>query len=249
MKISIITVSYNSSATIGKTLQSVCMQDHRDLEYIIIDGGSTDGTLEIINMYRDRITTVISEKDNGMYDALNKGLKLATGEVVGILNSDDFYVDDEVLSDVTDKFSETAADAVYGDLEYVRNDEQFTVFRTWRSGAYTHGMFLNGWMPPHPAFFVRRSAYINYGAFDTRLKSAADYELMLRFIHKFRIRVAYLPRVLVKMRVGGKSNSSIANRIRANREDRLAWEINGLKPRFYTIWMKPLRKIGQFLWS
>lgn len=246
MKISVITVCFNSASTIEKTLQSVCSQDHRDLEYIIIDGGSADNTLEIVDKYRSRITKVVSESDEGMYDALNKGLKLVTGEIVAILNSDDFYVDDEVLSDVAEKFGETGADAVYGDLQYVRNDENFTVFRTWKSGSYSHGMFLNGWMPPHPSFFVRKAVYERYGSFNTKLTSAADYELMLRFIHKFRIKVVYLPRILVKMRVGGKSNSSFSNRLKANREDRLAWELNGLTPRFYTLFLKPLRKIGQF---
>lgn len=246
MKISVITVCFNSEATIEDTLRSVISQDHKDLEYIVIDGSSTDRTLDIIGKYRSNISLLISEKDNGMYDALNKGLKKCTGEVVAILNSDDFYVHSSVLSKVAAEFERSGSDAVYGDLQYVHQDDPDKVFRTWISGTYKHGMFVNGWMPPHPSFFVKREVYEKYGDFNLKLRSAADYELMLRFIHKHRIKVSYVPEILVRMRAGGMSNSSIWSRLKANREDKLAWEINGLKPAFYTFFLKPLRKLGQF---
>lgn len=246
MKISIITVTYNSAKTIRDTINSVISQDYHDLEYIIVDGKSTDNTLSIVKEYTKNISKIVSEPDKGMYDAINKGIELASGDVIGILNSDDFYIDKDVLSDVMEKFSYSNADAVYADLYYVDTVSTNKIIRHWRSGKYNDGDFLKGWMPPHPAFFVKKSCYEKYGKFNLKLKSAADYELMLRFIHKYKIKLSYLERVVVKMRLGGMSNSSINNRIKANKEDRKAWEINGLKPEFYTLYLKPLRKILQY---
>lgn len=247
MKISIITVCYNSEATIADTLRSVTSQDHPELEYIVIDGGSTDGTLQIIEQYRSRITRVLSEKDEGIYFALNKGIALATGEVCGILHSDDFYPSPAILSRVCKTFATANTQSVYGDLQYVSRNDSEKVQRYWRSGEYTDGLFLKGWMPPHPAFFIKTDCYRQYGAFNTTLRSAADYELMLRMLHKHKISTTYLPEVLVKMRTGGKSNVSLLNRIKANKEDRLAWKLNGLKPGPFTLFMKPLSKVSQFL--
>ena len=246
MKISIITVTYNSAATVEATLASVVAQEHEDIEYIIVDGGSSDNTLEIVDRYKHRITKVISEKDNGIYDALNKGIALATGDVVGIIHSDDFYVHNKVLSRVAEEFSKGVS-SVYADLQYVNRDNPDKVVRHWRSGRYREGIFLAGWMPPHPTFFIRRNCYDKYGSFNTILRSAADYELMLRMLHKHKISTVYIPEVLVKMRVGGKSNASLINRINANREDRLAWKLNGLEPGLLTLIFKPLSKIRQFL--
>jgi glycosyltransferase involved in cell wall biosynthesis len=246
MKISIITVCRNSEETIEHTLRSVLAQEDIDLEFIVIDGGSTDSTMKIIGNYSENISTIISEKDNGMYDALNKGIALASGEVIGILHSDDFYASSQILSSVIRAFVSDGIDAVYGDLQYVAKENPDKIIRNWIAGPYTDGLFLKGWMPPHPAFFARRRCYEKFGRFNTEFKTASDYELMLRFIHKEKIKLAYIPLVLVKMRVGGKSNLSIANRIRANREDRLAWKINGLRPGFFTLSIKPLSKLKQF---
>ncbi|MCE6987717.1 glycosyltransferase family 2 protein [Dyadobacter sp. CY323] len=245
MKVSILTVVYNGAATIRHCIESVLKQDYSDIEYIIVDGGSTDGTQEIVQSYGSRITRFISEPDSGIYDAMNKGIQLASGDVIGILNADDYYAFPTVISEMAQVMSSGPFDGIYGDLEYVDSHE--TVKRKWISGQYEPGAFLNGWMPPHPTFFVKKEAYRNHGQFRLDLGSAADYELMLRFVHKAGVRIGYLPKVLVKMRVGGVSNSTLKNRIAANRNDLKAWEINGLRPRFYTLWLKPLRKIWQFI--
>lgn len=247
MKISIITVCYNSEKTILDTIQSVVNQSYSEIEYIIMDGGSTDTTLEKISQYKNKIAKVVSEPDNGMYDALNKAIDLCTGEIIAILNSDDVYADRNVIEEVVTKFIETGTDAIYGDLYYVAKDDLSSVSRYWKAGSFKENKFINGWMPPHPSFFVKKSCYIEYGKFNLGLVSAADYELMLRFIHKYKIKLTYLDRVLVYMREGGMSNTTIASRIRGNKEDKLAWKINNLNPHFYTTYMKPLRKIKQFI--
>lgn len=246
-KVSIITVCYNSAKTIEDTIQSVINQTYENIEYIIVDGLSTDNTLEIVNKYKDKIAKVVSEKDAGLYDAINKGIGLATGEIIANLNSDDFYIDNNVITDVVSKMEETKSDTLYADLYYVDALDTNKVVRNWVSGAYKKGMFFKGWMPPHPTFFVRKSVYDNYGKFNLELKSAADYEIMLRFIHKHECSISYLPRVVVRMRVGGVSNVSIKNRLKANREDKRAWEMNGLKPKPYTLIFKPLSKVLQFV--
>lgn len=246
MKVSIVTVCYNSAETIENTLISVISQSYPNIEYIVIDGQSTDATLEIIGRYKSKLAKVISEPDKGIYDAINKGIQLASGELVGVLNSDDFYVNSSVIEEVVNTLQQKNADCVYGDLQYVDRQNTDLVKRNWVSGKYEQGLFYKGWMPPHPTFFIKNECYKKYGYFNLKLKSAADYELMLRMLHVHQIKAAYLPKVLVKMRVGGKSNISLMNRIKANREDKLAWNINGIKPRFYTLLMKPLSKLGQF---
>ncbi len=220
-------------------------QNHDYKEYIIIDGGSTDKTPEIIRSFGNKVDRFISEKDNGIYDAINKGIRLASGEVIAILNSDDCYAHSNVLSSVADALSKSKTDSLFGDLDYVDLSMQ-KVVRKWRSGEYHRERFLNGWMPPHPAFFLKRSAYEKYGVFNTEFGISADYELMLRMLFKNKLSSVHLPEVLVKMRVGGKSNASVKNRLHANQEDRRAWEINGIQPRWYTLTLKPLRKLGQF---
>lgn len=247
MKISLITVSYNSEDTIEETIQSVLSQKGVDIEYILIDGASSDNTLSIIEKYKDRIDVVISEKDNGIYDAMNKGLQLASGDVVGILNSDDVFAYDEVLLNISKLFLDSEIDGVYGDLVYVDRFDLEKVKRKWVAKSYIEGAFLKGWMPPHPTFYVRKGVYDDFGLFNLDFTSAADYEIMLRFIHKFKIKLDYLPEVMVKMRQGGQSNASLLNRIKANREDKRAWEVNGLKPGKFTLLQKPLSKITQFL--
>ena len=245
-KVSILTVCYNSAATIEDTIKSVLSQQYENIEYIIVDGLSTDNTLEIVNKYKDQITTIISEPDKGLYDAINKGIGIATGDIVANLNSDDFYIDETVIGDVVAKMEEEKSDTLYADLYYVDPLDTNKVVRNWVSGKYQKGLFFKGWMPPHPTFFVRKCVYDKYGTFNLELKSAADYEIMLRFIHKHECSISYLPRVVVRMRTGGVSNMSLKNRLRANREDKKAWEMNGLKPKPYTLLFKPLSKLGQY---
>lgn len=247
MKVSIVTVVYNGSATIADAIRSVVAQSYPDIEYIVIDGASKDATLDIVRSFGNSVTRLVSEKDKGLYDAMNKGVGMATGDIIGILNADDFYLDGEVIAKVVRRFQDAACDGVYGDLLYVDPVDTDKIVRTWKSGQHYSNSFLYGWMPPHPTFFVKRTVYEKYGNFNLTLKSAADYEIMLRFIYKYKIKLAYLPEVIVKMRTGGTSNSSLKNRLRANGEDRMAWQINGLKPLFFTTWLKPIRKISQFI--
>lgn len=246
--ISIITATYNAAKTIRDCLE--CLKEQTTaVEHILIDGVSEDTTLDIANEYNNHLTHIISEPDQGIYDAMNKGLEIATGEIIGILNADDFYPANDTLAKVTQAFDDPTIDACYGDLLYVDGANSYKIVRNWRSGSFSPGKFYWGWMPPHPTFFVRRSVYEKYGLFNTELGSAADYEIMLRFLVKFGIQATYIPEVLVKMRTGGVSNASVQNRLAANIMDRKAWEVNGLKPYPWTLWMKPLRKIGQWIWK
>ncbi len=246
MRISIITVSYNSAATLKDTIDSVQRQAYEDLEHILVDGASTDGTMGIVQSHA-HISKWVSEKDNGLYYAMNKGFAMVTGDVVGILNSDDVYASDSVLKKVAAAFRDPAVHCVYGDLQYVQQHNLSKILRTWKAGKFNHRNFLYGWMPPHPTFFVRRSVYEKVGLFNTELKSAADYEMMLRILYRHHFHAAYIPEVLVKMRSGGISNASLRNRIRANREDAKAWKLNNKRPHFFTVYLKPLRKIPQYL--
>jgi len=182
-----------------------------------------------------------------MYDAINKGIQKSSGEVIGILNSDDFYVNNQVIENVMKMFESQPVDAVYGDLNYVDQQDTQRIIRKWRSGSFNKNRFLKGWMPPHPAFFIRKSCYQKFGLFNTDFGISADYELMLRMLYKHGISCAYLPEVLVNMRTGGKSNMSWKARWQANQEDRRAWKVNGLKPGPFTLWMKPLSKLEQIL--
>ncbi len=247
MKVSIITVTFNSATTVRDTIESVINQDYSDIEYLIIDGCSSDDTLEIVNGYKNRIAKIISEPDEGMYDALNKGISMATGDIVAILNSDDFYTDKSVISAVVSTLEESGADSCYGDLVYVDAADTSKVVRRWKSGEFSKNKFYQGWMPPHPGFFVRKFVYDSLGAFNLNLGSAADYELMLRFLLKNNVSTVYIPRVLVKMRIGGMSNGSIKNRLRANYYDRKAWRVNGISARPWTLFFKPLGKIVQYI--
>lgn len=244
-KISILTATYNSAGTIRDTLESVAKQTYPNIEHIIIDGVSKDNTLDIVKEY-PHVSKVICEADNGIYDAMNKGIQHCTGEVIAILNSDDFYTSNTVVEDALNEMKKFDADTLYGDLEYVDKNDITKVVRKWKSNHYKKNNWLNGWMPPHPTFFVKKEVYEKYGKFDLSLKSAADYELMLRFLYRYNVSTTYLPYVLVRMRTGGQSNISIANRYKANLEDRKAWKKNGLKPKFYTILWKPIRKVIQY---
>ena len=247
MKVSIITVCFNSIKTIERTILSVLSQDYPEIQYIIVDGGSTDGTLEVIGKYKDRINGFITGKDQGIYDAINKGIAKTSGEVIGILNADDVYTSKQVITRVVHAFREKGTDSIYGDLEYVSREEEGKVIRYWKSEPFRKELFLQGWMPPHPTFFVKKECYDRFGLFNIDFRISADYELMLRFLYKYGISTAYLPEVLVKMSVGGVSNRTLFSRIQANREDRRAWKINGLKPSSFTLIIKPLSKLQQFI--
>jgi glycosyltransferase involved in cell wall biosynthesis len=246
MKISIITITFNSEKTIRDTLDCVRQQDYPSIEHIIIDGNSGDDTLKIVAEY-SHIAKIVSEKDNGVYEAMNKGITLATGDVVGILNSDDIYANDSIVTKIAKEFENKNIDVVYADLQYVRHNNFNRIVRTWKTGRHHKKSFHYGWMPPHPTFFVRKQVYEKVGLFNTSLRSAADYEMMLRILLKHQLNSKYIPQVIVKMRTGGMSNSSLKNRLKANREDRLAWKLNGLRPYFFTLYAKPIRKIVQFL--
>ncbi|HLK27786.1 MAG TPA: glycosyltransferase family 2 protein [Puia sp.] len=246
MKVSIITATYNSALTVKDTLNCIRQQDYSEIEHIIVDGKSADETLNIVNEF-DHVSKVISEKDKGIYDAMNKGISAATGDVIGILNSDDIYTSSEVISTITKAFSDSGTKTTYADLQYVQSNNLNKVVRTWKAGNFSKRNFYYGWMPPHPTFFVRREVYEKVGLFNISLRSAADYEMMLRILIKHEIPTHYIPHVIVKMRAGGMSNASFKNRITANKEDRLAWKLNGLEPHFFTLYAKPIRKISQFL--
>ena len=246
MSITLITPVWNNAATIGQCLRSIGEQTV-PCQHILVDGVSTDGTLEIIRQHQGPNTLVISEPDNGMYDAINKGLKYATNDVVGILNADDYYPANDVLELVTEVFANPAVDATYGDLLYVDREDTTKVIRTWISGAYERDRFYAGWMPPHPTFFVRRSLHVQHGGYRLDLGSAADYELMLRMLFKYHAHALYIPQILVHMRNEGMSNATLLNRLRANRFDRQAWRVNQLTPRPWTLVAKPLSKLGQWL--
>ena len=245
MTVSIITTCCNSANTVRDTLQSVATQDYAHIEHIIIDAGSTDETLEIIKEF-PHVKKIISEKDHGIYYGMNKGLALCTGHVICFLNSDDWYPRNDIISQVAAVLQDEKIQVVYGDLQYVDRLNINKIARTWRSGNFHRKNLYYGWMPPHPTFFARKEVYEKVGLFNTDFRNAADYELMLRVLLKHEIDAHYLPVILVKMRRGGFSNSKLAHRIRANREDFLAWQINGLRPGLLTRYLKPLRKIPQF---
>ncbi len=243
MKISIITVCFNSEATIRDTIESVLTQDYADLEYIIIDGASTDGTLEIIDEYRDRIATVVSEPDTGIYDAMNKGIAKATGDVVGILNSDDFYVDTSVVATVVAGFEQKKVDSVFADLVVVDPVRMNKIVRYYRANHFTPAKFAYGWMPPHPTFFVKRSCYEKLGSYRTDYKIAADYELLVRFLAVSGVSYSYLPQVLIKMRAGGVSSRNLKSNWVLNKEIVRACRENGIPTNLFKVLCKYPRKI------
>jgi glycosyltransferase len=247
LKLSIITAVYNSKDTIEDCLKSVASQTYKDVEHIIIDGGSTDGTMEVIenNKYKIINNKLLSEPDEGIYDALNKGIKLATGDVIGLLHSDDIYFDENVLTKVAKVFEKEKVDSVYGDLIYVDKKDTSKVFRYWKAGEFSEDSLRKGWMPPHPAFFVRKEIFYKYGLYDTTLKIASDYDLILRFLGKHKITTAYLPEILVKMRWGGKSNKSLSSIIQKSCEDYRALKKNNFPNALWVLIMKNLSKLPQ----
>lgn len=250
MKISIITVCYNSEKTISKTIESVLLQKDVLFEYLIIDGASKDNTVQIAESYRQKFVDkniayiVRSEKDEGIYDAMNKGVRLATGDVVGILNSDDRYASDDILFAVADTFWKTQAETLYGNLIYVKNGRPY---RYWKSGKPR--TFKYGWMPPHPAFFATKAAYEKYGLYRTDCGVNADYELMLRFLEKDHATTCWIDKVFVKMSAGGISDNGVGSRVQGVIDNKIAWKVNGMKLPFYTVYWKKIRKIPQFVFA
>jgi glycosyltransferase len=247
MKISIITVVYNNEKTIESAIKSVLAQSYRDIEYIIVDGASKDATVSIINKYSKQVL-LTSEKDNGIYDAMNKGVSRATGDVIGILNSDDIYFDHTVIQKVADAFSNDDDLAIlYGDLVYVKADDTDKVVRYWKSGPYHDRFFEYGNVPPHPSVFLRRRVYDECGLFNLKFRFAADYELMLRIFKRNTFKTKYVPKIFVRMRLGGATNQSFGNIYNGNKEILAAWRENNLKPPFGMLALKFLKRFKQFI--
>lgn len=246
IRFSILTVTWNRAATLGDALDSLSAQTWADYEHIVQDGASTDGTLALLDARPDLRRKVVSTRDGGIYDALNRALARASGDVVGVLHSDDLYAHPRVLERVARRFDETGADAVYGNLDYVAADDPRRVIRHWRSGDYDPAKLRRGWMPPHPALFLRRSVIDRWGGYDTSYRIAADYDTILRYFGRGGISAAWLPEVLVKMRVGGESNRSLGRILRKSREDLRALRANGVGG-IGTLAAKNLSKIPQFI--
>lgn len=248
MKISIITVVYNNDKTIKSAIESVLTQSYSNIEYVIIDGGSSDKTVNIINEYKDQIGYFISEKDKGIYDAMNKGINSATGDVIGILNSDDLYQDTNVIENVMNQFNQNPSiDIVYGDLVYVKSDNVNKVVRNWKSNTYYNRFFENGNVPPHPSLFVKKRIYEEAGLFNLDFKLAADYEFMLRIFKKYNFKSKYINKVIVKMRLGGATNQSFSNIKKQNKEIMYAWKKNSLRTPILLMPLKIIKRLFQFI--
>ncbi len=229
MKISIVTVVYNAVDTIEQTILSVHAQRYADVEHIVIDGASTDGTVEVIKRHQDKLSQWVSQSDQGIYHAMNAGIALASGDIVGTLNADDIYQDEGVLDLVSSCLSDPDIDACYGDLVYVSRQDTNKVIRYWQSRDYCPGLFEAGWMPAHPTFFVRRALYGQLGCFDTKMRFQADFELTARLMAVHGIATRYLPQIMVRMRIGGATNRSIGNIVKGNAESYSACKRLGLK--------------------
>jgi glycosyltransferase len=249
MKLSVITVVYNNDKTISEAINSVLSQNYDEIEYIIIDGASRDNTLTIIKEYQSRISKFVSEPDTGLYDAMNKGVRLATGDVIGILNSDDIYQDRNVISDIMYQFnSDEKVDLVYGDLVYVKQDDTNKIVRNWRSNKYYPNFFEDGNVPPHPSLFVKTEVYKESGLFNLDFKLAADYEFMLRIFKKHSFKSKYINRIIIRMRLGGATNQSFRNIWRQNVEILRAWNTNELRVPFLLMPLRLFKRIIQFIY-
>ena len=247
MKISLITVAYNSSATIRDTIESVLGQDYREVEYIIIDGASKDDTLDIIKSFGPRISNWISEPDHGIYDAMNKGVRIATGDVIGMINSDDFYYDETILSQVARAFEDESIDAVFGNLIFVDPKDLKKKVRSYSSKDWHPGKFARGFMPAHPTFFVRRKYYEQFGLFKTDYKIASDYEMLIRLLYVHKLKYRYLPLTMVVMRKGGVSSNGIKSNIILNNEIKRACNENGIRTNLPLIYLKYFTKIFELI--
>ena len=217
LKITVITVCYNSAATIRDTLVAVAQQDYKNFEHLVIDGASTDGTVDIIRQWTGHPVVFTSEPDKGIYDGMNKGLLRASGDVIGFLNADDFYADASVLEKIARAFQDEQIDACFGDLVYISKDKR-RIIRNWKSRAFVKGDFANGWCPAHPTFYIRKSAMERCGVFDQSFKLASDVEFMMRYLEQGSVHSVYIPQVMVRMRVGGATNESWRNVLQQNKE-------------------------------
>ncbi|HPO50103.1 MAG TPA: glycosyltransferase family 2 protein [Spirochaetota bacterium] len=248
MKVSIITVAYNAEETIESCIQNVIKQNYQNIEYLIIDGESTDRTLEIIEKYKDKIAKVVSEKDNGIYDAMNKGVRESSGDIVGFINADDFFDNENVISEIVDNFKKNDVDCCYGDILYFDEKDSNKIVRVWRTKNFSKKMFFDGSFPPHPSFYAKKECYNKYGFYKTDFKIASDFELMLRFMQKNSIKSAYIPKILVKMRSGGAANKNGANIITGLKESKASFKLNGLPyPSLFTLKTLLFRFMQQFL--
>jgi Glycosyltransferases involved in cell wall biogenesis len=245
VKISIITAVYNNREHVGACIQSVLSQTYSNVEYIIVDGESTDGTVEVIRSFEGSVAKWVSEPDKGIYDALNKGIGMATGDVTGILHSDDLFGSHQILEHVAGVFEQTGCDAVYGDLVYVSRTDSEKVIRYWKSAPFDVRRFKQGWMPAHPTLFLKKKVYDTYGLFDLRFKIAADYDLILRTLASGKLKCEYLPEIITRMRVGGTSNKSIGNILKKSCEDYKALRRNHVGG-FVALARKNVSKLGQF---
>jgi glycosyltransferase involved in cell wall biosynthesis len=246
MKISIITVCYNSAETIADTLSSVANQSYHDIEHIIIDGASNDGTLNFLRKWNGHKLKIFSGKDKGIYDAMNRGIALCSGSIIGILNSDDFYATNDVLHEVSEVFLDPDVDGCYADLLYVKKNNIKKIVRYWKSRDFQFGLFGKGWMPAHPTFFVRKKVYEKFGVFDLSYPRQADFELTLRFLEINRIKTSYVPKVWVKMRKGGVSNRGMFSIVKANLESYRACLKHGLNISIFFIPLKIISRIPQY---
>lgn len=246
MKISVVTAVYNRSSTILDTLQSVRRQSYPDIEHVVQDGGSHDGTLAIVHQNASTSVFLESMRDGGIYDGINRGIRRARGDVIGLMHSDDIYQSEDTVAHIAALFADSSVDGVYGDLVYVDADDPSRVIRYWKSGAYDPGQLGRGWMPPHPTLYLRRSVFERHGLYDTEFRIAADYEAMLRYLVRGKIRLGYLPEVMVRMRVGGESNRSLGQILRKSREDYRAIRRHGVGG-IGTLLSKNLGKVGQFI--
>jgi len=246
MKISIVTVVYNRVGTIEHAIQSVKSQSYPHIEHVIQDGGSTDGTLDVIRDCSNSTACLVSERDGGIYDAINRGITRATGEVVGLMHSDDFFAHDDVIQRVASAMKDSRVDGVYGDLQYVAADDPGRVVRHWRAGRFTKTKLRSGWMPPHPTLYLRREVFEKWGLYDKDMRIAADYDAILRYLNRGNVTLEYIPEVLVKMRVGGESNRSLGRIIKKSREDLTAIRRNKVGS-LGTLLLKNLTKIPQFI--
>lgn len=246
MKVSIVTAVFNRADTIADTLTSVQAQSYRPVEHLIQDGGSTDGTLDRIKARATDTTQLVSEPDGGIYNAINKGIFRASGDVVGLMHSDDYYAHDRVLERIAELFEDKNIDRIYGDLDYVSVSKPGKVIRHWRAGPYSRDRLRRGWMPPHPTLYLRRDVFQKWGFYDTDFRIAADYDAMLRYLWTGHVQLAYLPEVLIKMRVGGASNRSLKHILQKSREDYRALRRNGVGGAGVLL-AKNTRKLHQFV--
>lgn len=246
MKISIITPVLNGKKTIKDTIESVIGQSYADIEYIVVDGGSVDGTFEILDAYTQKISKIISEKDNGIYDAMNKGIRVVTGDVIGILNADDMYASGDVIEKVIRKFEKTSADVVYGDLEYVKRKDISKKTRYWNTGTYSIKKLRSGWTIPHPVLFLKKGVYDRIGLYREDFKIAADYEFILRLLKNDIFKLEYINEIFVWMREGGVSGGSLKKRIAGWTELKKAWAVNKLRVPPFFILRRVLLKFGQY---